>query len=108
MPYRHITIYVFALILAVCVLTLPALAWAQDIPSLGTNLENLGNAARYDTTQNSISDYPLIVGMIVKYFLYLVGVIYLGLMIYAGSIWMMAHGNEEAVVKSKTITRNAT
>ena len=80
----------------------------SEPPSIGENLRQLGTAAQYDISRDDITDYPLIVGLIVNYFFALAGVIYLSLVIYAGSVWLMAHGNEEAVVKAKTIIRNAT
>jgi len=80
----------------------------NDIPSLGGNLEQLGKAAQYDTSKSDISEFPKIVGLVISYFAQLLGVIYLGLVVYAGSVWLMAHGNDDQVVKAKTIIRNAT
>ncbi|OGF41099.1 hypothetical protein A2477_00220 [Candidatus Falkowbacteria bacterium RIFOXYC2_FULL_47_12] len=83
-------------------------AGGTEIQSLGGNLEQLGKAAQYDTSKNNITEFPKIVGLIISYFAQLLGVIYLGLVVYAGSLWMMAHGNDDQVVKAKTIIRNAT
>ncbi len=47
-----------------------------------------------------------IIGTAIKGFLSLLGVIFLGLMLYAGFHWMTARGEEEKVEKAKsTITR---
>lgn len=43
------------------------------------------------------------VGAIISVSTIFLGVIFLGLMIYAGFIWMAARGNEQEVAKAKTI-----
>lgn len=50
---------------------------------------------------------PEMVGAIVGIILSLVGVFFLGLMIYGGYIWMMARGNEQEVEKAKNIIINS-
>ena len=50
---------------------------------------------------------PEIIGKIISAILIFLGVIFLGLMIYGGYLWMAAHGNEQAVDKAKNIIRNA-
>lgn len=47
-------------------------------------------------------------GQIVGVVLSFVGVIFLGLMIYAGITWMTAAGNEQQVAKAKSLMINAT
>ena len=52
-------------------------------------------------------DLPLTIGLIIRAFLSFLGIIFLILMIYGGYSWMMARGNEQAVVKAKDIIKNA-
>ena len=47
-------------------------------------------------------------GQVVGVVLSFVGVIFLGLMIYAGLIWMTAEGNEQQVAKAKSLLVNST
>jgi len=47
-------------------------------------------------------------GQIVGVVLSFVGVLFLGLMIYAGLIWMTAEGNEQQVAKAKSLLVNST
>ncbi len=48
-----------------------------------------------------------VIGLVIQTVLSFLGVIFLGLMIYAGYIWMMARGNEQDVDKAKKILQNA-
>ena len=52
-------------------------------------------------------DLPAAIGQIVGAVLAFVGVIFLGLMIYGGFIWMMARGNESEVEKAKELIKSA-
>jgi hypothetical protein len=108
---QNIKKYVIIQIVAFFLLCIPFFSFAQtntEPPSLGENLEQLGKTAQYDTTKDDITEFPRIVGLVIGAFAQLLGVIYLGLIVYAGSRWMMAHGNDDEVVKAKTIIRNAT
>jgi hypothetical protein len=53
------------------------------------------------------SDPLDIIGWIVSIVLGLLGVFFLGLMLYGGYIWMIARGNEAEVTKAKAIIKNA-
>jgi lysylphosphatidylglycerol synthetase-like protein (DUF2156 family) len=46
-------------------------------------------------------------GQVISLVLSFVGVIFLGLMIYAGIMWMTSSGNQEAVTKAKDLITNA-
>jgi len=48
-----------------------------------------------------------ILGTLVYWFLSLLGVIFLAFMIYAGYLWLTAHGNSEQVEKSKSIIKES-
>lgn len=52
-------------------------------------------------------DLVQIIGRIINIFLGFLGIIFLGLLLYAGYLWMTAAGNEEQVAKAKTTIRNA-
>ena len=47
------------------------------------------------------SDFALLVGQIIKGLLASTGVVFLGLMVYAGFMWMTARGHEEQLTKAK-------
>jgi hypothetical protein len=51
----------------------------------------------------SASDPVSLIGTYVQYFLSFMGVIFLGLMIYGGYIWMKARGNDSEATKAKGI-----
>ncbi len=65
---------------------------------LGGALENLGQVTR-DTGLSSNLQTSL--GTVIKTALSLIGTVFLGLMIYAGILWMTAQGKEEKVTKAK-------
>lgn len=46
-------------------------------------------------------------GEVIGFVLSLVGILFLGLMIYAGLLWMTAQGNEQKVEKAKDLLINA-
>ena len=46
-------------------------------------------------------------GQVIGFILSLVGILFLGLMIYAGLLWMTAQGNEQKVEKAKNLLINA-
>lgn len=52
-------------------------------------------------------DIRLIIANIIRAALGLIGIVLVGLMLYAGYLWMTAGGNEEQIVQAKSIIRNA-
>lgn len=48
-----------------------------------------------------IAPLPFYIGVYVKTFIYMVGVILVVVIVYAGYLWMTAGGNEEQVAKAK-------
>lgn len=52
-------------------------------------------------------DIRTIVARIVQVFLGLLGVIAVGIIVYAGYLWMTSKGNEEVVLKAKTLIKDA-
>lgn len=70
-------------------------------------LDGAGKKALYDTSKNNITNVPLLIGGVLKMFITLLGVIFLGLLIYAGYLWMTARGDATQADKSKTIMTQA-
>lgn len=71
--------------------------YAQGLKDAGGNLNNIGKASGIDTTQ----DVGSVVGGIISAALSLVGVLFLGFMVYAGFTWMTAQGETEKIDKAK-------
>lgn len=88
----------YALIAAVLGLfvALPVFAQAPDL--------GLGFAT---ATGLTTTDVRTLVGNIIKGFLGLLGLVAVGLLIYAGFLWMTSKGEEEQVTKAKRIILNA-
>ncbi|MFA6522435.1 MAG: Ig-like domain-containing protein [Patescibacteria group bacterium] len=75
-------------------LAVPSFVFAQS-----ESLAIVGDAAGVNTG----ADLPTIIGRIIGVFLSLLGVIFLGLVIYAGYMWMTAGGDAEKVNKAKRV-----
>jgi len=69
-------------------------------------MQDAGGAASYKTSGDEL-DPTHLVGNIIKAFLSLLGVIFIGLMIYGGFLWMNARGDAEQVKKAQNIIRDA-
>lgn len=94
------------LICLVFFLILPFFVFAGDTEAL-KNLKGLGGESGYEV--GSVDEYTFsnILGVIVNVFLGFLGIIFVGLIIYAGYLWMNARGNEEDVKKAKDTMRMA-
>ena len=57
--------------------------------------------------QGSTPNIATTIGIILKGFLSLLGIIFMGYVIYAGQLWMTARGNEEQITKAKAIIRGS-
>lgn len=68
----------------------------------GKNLTPAKNAAGYQE-----GDIGSITGQVINTALQLVGIIFLGLMVYAGYLWMTAAGDESQIDKAKKIVTSA-
>lgn len=68
-------------------------------------MKSLDDTARETGHRTDIKLAPFI-GRILGYALTFLGVIFLGLTIYGGYIWMIARGNEEKAEKAKKTLRN--
>lgn len=85
----------------------PALAASATMLNRLTNAAtNMGYTPIGDVApQTKIAQ---ILGLILNYLLGFLGVIFMILMIYAGILWMMAHGNEQQVTEAKQTLKHAT
>ncbi len=92
----------------ISVYLVPVFVFAQSsAPSLKNNLENAGKGAQYDTDKAELTDIADLVGNIIGAFFALLGIIFLGYILYGGWIWMSAKGDEQRVTEAKNILRNA-
>ena len=90
--------FIVLLLIAVFSLATPVLAQNFGVTEAGTAAIQGGYAA--GTTQTTLAET---VGVVIKAVLSLVGAIFLALMVYAGILWMTAHGEEEPITKAKKI-----
>lgn len=88
---------IFGVFLASAVLLVAKISLAQDF-----GLEPVES-----TIALSASDPRAIIGRIIQIVLSLLGVITLGLIIYAGFLWMTSGGEEDKIRSAKNILRNA-
>jgi hypothetical protein len=92
----------------------------MSAPALAANLDNAfkvndgsnkdavdsaAGRAGYDTTQ---TDVYFVIGKVISVALSLLGVLFLGLILYGGFLWMSDQGNEDNVDKAKKIIKMAT
>ena len=103
----------FAVVLLVCI-CLPA--WGATDPTGSDDAGIYFNPADFEETEGAanieqveLGNRPplTIAAQIINIALSLVGVFFLGLMIYAGFMWMTARGNEEQVKKAKDMIKGA-
>lgn len=66
-------------------------------------LGNVGNEAGFEKEAN----LPQTIGQIIKALLSIIGIVFMGYVIYAGQLWMTARGNEEQITKAKAIIRGS-
>jgi hypothetical protein len=108
MMKKIIFIFLFAL-LAYSSLALSAKA--QNITNTLTGLnETAGKVDAFKADLGGTFDAGFMatrVGQIIGIVLSFIGVLFLGLMIYAGIMWMTAGGNEQLVTKSKDLITSA-
>lgn len=78
---------------------------AQGINLGGDLTKKAARGAGYDVAGTSETTFSEILGGVVKGALSFVGVIFLGLMVYAGYLWMTARGQEDQIEKAQKIIR---
>lgn len=75
--------------------------------NLGGNVAKEAATAAGYSAQTSETTFSETLGTVVKAALSLVGVIFLILMVYAGFLWMTAHGKEDQIEQAQNIIRTA-
>lgn len=81
-----------------------ALAQPNNDP-YGTN--TTANAAGFPQTNDQDTKLNDIIAGIIRTLLGLTGVLFMGLIIYAGNLWMTAGGNEEQIKNARSMIVNA-
>ena len=87
-------------ILPILVLNVSA---AGEIDNAVAGLEISGKAAFGADSQSITDSVPTVIGKIVGAGLAFIGVLFFGLVIYGGLLWMTARGNEQQVEKAKDL-----
>lgn len=72
--------------------------------NISGKLTNVGTAAGFGDEKPNLA---VTVGKIIQGLLSLLGIVFMGYIIYAGSIWITARGEEERITKAKAIIRNS-
>ena len=95
---------IFLIFLVTLSLALPLMVLAA-----GAYSEAQNNLAPFEDVFGAPPDNPAIIAInIIHIILGFLGVIFLGLMLYAGFLWMTAGGKEDQVGKAKKILLNST
>jgi len=100
------TLPVVVLCAAFLVFSMVAPAWAQNISDPNEPLLQ-GVTVIQEPLGLSSFDIRLIISRIIRAALGLVGIVLVGLIMYAGYLWMTAGGNEQQINDAKSILRNA-
>ena len=93
-------------------ITAPLKAQTSDVPT-GTSdnqmmnkLENIAHEGGY-VTDDQTASAPRIVGLMIRAFTSILGVIFVILIVIAGFNWMTSSGNEEKITKAKETIKAA-
>ena len=84
-------------------LSLAADPTAQKGFNISNKLETVGTAASLPAKPN----LPTTLGQVIRGLLSVLGIIFLIYTIYAGFLWLTAHGEEEKITKAKAILRGS-
>ncbi|MCK4554678.1 hypothetical protein KAU19_07020 [Candidatus Parcubacteria bacterium] len=88
----------------IAILTLPYFVFAQESGALKTLTTVATDGGYSGTNEFSLAQ---ILGTVVKTFIGLLGVVFIGLIIYAGYNWMIARGEEEKLNTAKDTLKRA-
>lgn len=77
-------------------------AFKTDADGNKDPLDSAASAAKYNTAEAKTSP-NFIIGVIIKSVLSFLGIIFVGLTVYGGFLWMTAAGNDERVEKAKNL-----
>lgn len=95
------------IILVSLLLTLSTINVALAVTAPLSNLENLGKESGFSDTQSTDVAMAENIGLGIKLFFSILGMIFVILIIYAGYKWMMAQGDEGEIKKAKAIINRA-
>ncbi|MEN9558258.1 MAG: Type secretion system pilin [Candidatus Parcubacteria bacterium] len=84
-------------------LFLPLVVHAQAFQEAQRGVDQVGSSAGI----NSTTELPVLIGNIINIVLGFLGIVLLGLILYAGFLWMTARGNGEQVEKATGIIRDS-
>ena len=94
------------LILLIFILLIPYFVFAGE-PTTESVLEGIGKSSGYQTIGVNQFTMAEIAGTAVKVFLSILGIIFIGLMLYGGYMWMMDRGSSESIEKAKETIKTA-
>ncbi len=82
---------------------------AVNLKDFTTLTSNTASNANYsvDTSSTGYGNLEKILSLIIIYVLSFLGIIFIGLIIYGGIIWMTANGNEQKVSKAEEIIKQS-
>ncbi len=89
------------------ILLMPCFTLASQGDLVSKKLKNVAKDGGYNTANKNALSLPAQVGKVISVLLGLLGIIFLGLIVYAGTLWMIAAGNEDKVTRSKDTMRRA-
>jgi len=98
--------FLFTFLITAIILAFAATAaLAQGDLNLTDKLSGVGSQAGFDTPDES--NLPEIIGRVIQGFLSILGIIFMGYIIYGGSLWITARGEEEKITRAKAIIRGS-
>ncbi len=75
-------------------------AYAGNLSDAWTNAKTAADSAGYSTSNTSIDS---VVALVINIALSILGVIFVGLMVYGGFLWMTDRGNEDQVKRARNL-----
>lgn len=103
---KKISTYILTLLLTLMVAT-PALAQSSDFADdIRRNLDPVEDVYNPGEPIDG-GTFPELIARIINVFLSFLGIVFLGLMIYGGYMWMTAAGNDSKIDKAKKIITSA-
>lgn len=100
MTNHHKIFLTLGLTVAIFIVSFSAVS-AIDITN---KVVNVGTAAGFSSDKPNLAQT---IGQVIRGFLSLLGLVFMGYLIYAGQLWMTARGNEEQISKAKAIIRGS-
>ncbi|MBI4121962.1 MAG: hypothetical protein HY461_01385 [Parcubacteria group bacterium] len=88
-------------VLAITAWVVPSAVFASAIGDALGRAKNLAGKSGLESDQSP----ETIVGSVINVIIGILGIVAVGLIIYAGSLWITAAGNEEKVTQAKTLIK---